>query len=636
MRHKGCYVMYLKAFFRKTTLWTIASLGLAFGVLVYATIDRTVVVSEQLVVIPDSVTSDTWAGLNNSLQSDVLEQSLYQNFSKENSAYIDSSVVSEPQLENPTVEVINSSSTDVGEEVNSSVNENSDVPDTETDIPVIIEPNSDTEPAELPSEPVAEPSEPAVEVDVETSPINEVNTETVSEEAAFATPNLLWGLLSDATVTKFPLAQEVITTYLTTSTEVDLVAEEVPPSEVSESVPEVDMVEENAEVVEESDGADLEVVAAENNQVDVPADDVDAESTPEIVTLEDACAGDSECKMYSSVFSGFAMPEFESDKFLTSAQLRLSLAAKTLTEDVSGPQRFVIEYRYSNDTNWSTATIIDIEDEVSNSINGGYYLISLAKPSHQSQLSLLQVRVSYQGNINYLDKAYVESLWLEVTSSKFYEETDPAFLDDSIDYSRDLEEPKFHDLNNTDLDLTLNELPAFTLSYSPQEGFLKKVFNYIFNENEYSVDRVNLTDSTGAIVDVPIKIIYQDEKVWTVQFMKRPQKLIPGKYKLQLLVNENETIFVDEFEFYWGVLAVNTEKSMYFPNEPVKLNLAALTDRGDTNCDAFLELKIINPKNEFFEVPVEQSGSCAKNNVTDVPDYLANFNDERFIHFLFL
>lgn len=72
--------MYLKAFFRKTTLWTIASLGLAFGVLVYATIDRTVVVSEQLVVIPDSVTSDTWAGLNNSLQSDVLEQSLYQNF----------------------------------------------------------------------------------------------------------------------------------------------------------------------------------------------------------------------------------------------------------------------------------------------------------------------------------------------------------------------------------------------------------------------------------------------------------------------------------------------------------------------------------------------------------------------------
>lgn len=143
----------------------------------------------------------------------------------------------------------------------------------------------------------------------------------------------------------------------------------------------------------------------------MPADDVDAESTPEIVTLEDACAGDSECKMYSSVFSGFAMPEFESDKFLTSAQLRLSLAAKTLTEDVSGPQRLLlIEYRYSNDTNWSTATIIDIEDEVSNSINGGYYLISLAKPSHQSQLSLLQVRVSYQGNINYLDKAYVESL----------------------------------------------------------------------------------------------------------------------------------------------------------------------------------------------------------------------------------
>ncbi|MGC4441430.1 hypothetical protein ABXW85_21465, partial [Streptococcus suis] len=71
---------------------------------------------------------------------------------------------------------------------------------------------------------------------------------------------------------------------------------------------------------------------------------------------------------------------------------------------------------------WRAATVIDIEEEASNSLNGGYFLVSLDRPLSQAQLATLEVRVSYLGNIEALERAYIESVWLEVTSASFYEE----------------------------------------------------------------------------------------------------------------------------------------------------------------------------------------------------------------------
>src|SRR3989344_4607839 len=81
--------MYLKAFFTKTTLWSVAAFCLLVGVFVYATIDRTVYVTEQLVVIPDTVVSDTWLGVENILVSDISGESLYQEFTLSNAAVLD-------------------------------------------------------------------------------------------------------------------------------------------------------------------------------------------------------------------------------------------------------------------------------------------------------------------------------------------------------------------------------------------------------------------------------------------------------------------------------------------------------------------------------------------------------------------
>jgi hypothetical protein len=214
----------------------------------------------------------------------------------------------------------------------------------------------------------------------------------------------------------------------------------------------------------------------------------------------------------------------------------VSLAAKTKSNPGDGPQRFVVEYKYDDVTPWEVATVIDIDDEISNSINGGHFLISLEKPSNQSQLSNLQVRLSYQGNISYLERAYVEGLWLEVNSAKFYEETDPDFLSGAIDYDRELEAPKFHELNNPDIDPAMSELPSFTLSYSPQENFLIRALTSLFSENQYKVDSVRVIDSRGEVMTIPVNVQYYDDRTWTLQFMEQPQKMVPGKYRVELVI----------------------------------------------------------------------------------------------------
>lgn len=631
--------MFYKVFFGKITLWALAFFGLLAGIFVYATIDRTEIISEQLIVIPDTVTSENWVGGEKIQEQDISEDSLYQDFSPLNSAFIDVDAVTvKPELL-PTESDLNSTESSV---------ENL-VPNTQENASEVnLENSNDSSVGQSTSEETAPSNESSTLQEVQTEVVPDASKEESPSEpiqeqvpppessdsptSYNSSKDISWGIFTLADQ-KFPLLQEVITSDVSTTESLTGEAEASVLDDVyDESVEdfqtdgvETDVITEDVDVTEENSV----------NELDIVGDSIETDGVTEIVKEDDfiqtpeaseACAGDSECKMYGVTFSGFEMPEFETGKFITSAQLRLSLAARTLSHNDTDPQRFIVEYTYSGVDTWQTATVIDINDEISNSINGSYFLVSLDKPLHQNDLSNLQVRISYQGNINNLQRAYIESAWLEMVSSSFYEKVGSEIESNQIDYNRDLLEPKFHELNNSDLDSAMSKLPSFTLSYSPQQNFLKRVFNYIFSENIYKVETVSVIDQNNAVVTVPIDYVYQDDKTWTLKFLEQPQKLVPGKYKIEVVVNENDNFYTDTFEFYWGVLAVNTTKSMYFPNEKVDLNLAALTDKGDTICDANLQLKIIDPENNIYEIPVEQSGSCGKNNVTDVPDYLASLD----------
>ena len=644
----------------------LVTLVVVSSFVVYATyVDRTVYTTESLVIIPESVTSDSWLGLESVLVQDISEYSLYQDFDKDNSAFVSElGLFSASTSENaPTPQNPNQAgtTTDVGPVPEQSNEENVTAP-SGTDLPVAEQaPQTSEQQVETSVPPELEPvvPQPEPEIPSESETQTDVPVESTSEPTTRnnRVSPLVWGVF-ESDVRAYPLAQGVID-------------EPVTANEVTEPEPVVESTQESStDVLPDEPITELPangVTGADENVQDgltsesVSESPVEVPGTPfpeESVLIEESATGTSEgevisvsetevepdvpvftlepcesalgCSTNSMIFTGFAMPDFEDGSVLDSAQLRLSLAAQTKENRGDGPQRFLVEYSYDVGTGtkqWATAQVIDIDDEISNSINGGYFLISLDTPPSAAELSNLSIKLSYQGNVTDLKTAYVEAIWLEVTSGEFFEEGVGDVFTDTIDYNRNLLQPEINTLNRPDLDPALSRLPSFTLSYDPQGGFFGRLFRTLFSENTFAVDRITLTDKDGLEIPVPFKITYNDRLTWTMDAIEMPQKLQPGKYTVSVSMLENGDVYTDAFEFYWGLLAVNTKKSMYAPNESVEFNLAALTDQGDTICDAKLELKIINPKNEIFEVPVEQSGACGDNNVTDIPDYIAKFTN---------
>ena len=608
---------------KKTTLLTLVATVVAVSAfVVYAQyVDHTKYKSEKLVIIPDNVTSDSWSGLNSVLVQDISEYSLYQDFSTDNSAYI-----SELGLYSHQLAPVDGAVVPEAAPSGSTTSDTTAAPDTPTDSSAPTDtPTSPLPPA---TEPAAPPAPPATEpVPAPATPPDAGPTSLLPAVQA-----VQFSVLPRAL--PFPLAQAIIDEVVTSSPVTTSDNEPVPVvTEPPAATSEPTAAAVTNEVLDNPVSTSSDTVSIDGGETSAATTTI-AGSDDSVLTNADStlstCDSAAQCSTHSMLFTGFTLPEFESGTILDSVQLRMSLAAQLKRSHGDGPQRYVVEYTYdvgSITKKWDTAAVIDITDEISNSINGGYFLVSLDTPKVTGEIANLQVRISYQGNVAELERAYVEGVWLEVTSGTFYEAEDAQPYTDELDYNRDLLQPELNTIDNGSMDPMLGELPTFTLSYSPQQNFFSRILQSIMSVNTFAVNKITLTDSDGTTLDVPISVVYHEDHTWTLHVDQMPQSLKPGKYTVHVTMVENGAHYEDSFEFYWGVLAVNTKKSMYFPNEDVELNLAALTADGTTICDADLHLKIIDPKNTIYEVPVSPSESCGPNNVTDVPDYTAHFAD---------
>jgi hypothetical protein len=114
-----------------------------------------------------------------------------------------------------------------------------------------------------------------------------------------------------------------------------------------------------------------------------------------------------------------------------------------------------------------------------------------------------------------------------------------------------------------------------------------------------------------------------------IKILRNGDKLMPGLYKIKIEIEENGKTETLEKTFPWGVLAINTNKSIYLPGETAYLQMAALGDDGHTICNANLKLKIKNEKLKIEDElstaggRIQRSRECGPDNVTDKPDYFA-------------
>lgn len=107
---------------------------------------------------------------------------------------------------------------------------------------------------------------------------------------------------------------------------------------------------------------------------------------------------------------------------------------------------------------------------------------------------------------------------------------------------------------------------------------------------------------------------------------KDPRSFRGSQYQLQIdttQAGESNRITSD---FTWGVLTVNTNKSIFTTGEKAFLQMASLNEYGKTLCDSDLRLEITDPRGQTTSTAVQKSPTCGADNVTDSPDYFSYYD----------
>jgi len=130
------------------------------------------------------------------------------------------------------------------------------------------------------------------------------------------------------------------------------------------------------------------------------------------------------------------------------------------------------------------------------------------------------------------------------------------------------------------------------------------------NGNQIPVDSQNLSTTNGTSIQV-----------------LPPKNFRPGKYTLKI-TDQNGNIQTQDFT--WGVLAINTDKSIYLPNETANLAMAVLDDTGNMVCNAGVTLTITNPSNQTTILSTSDNSiiinpQCRLHNFSLTPDYEAHY-----------
>jgi len=183
-----------------------------------------------------------------------------------------------------------------------------------------------------------------------------------------------------------------------------------------------------------------------------------------------------------------------------------------------------------------------------------------------------------------------------------------------------------------------SEIPQFVFVYKNQTNIFVRFFNSISNlfssENKEITATVKIFDNNDKEIDgLNPQIKEESSGKYNVDLDHShfQQELRPGQYEIKMEINDHGKTYSQTQSFFWGVLAINTNKSIYSPGEEAYLQLASLDKEGHTLCNSRLKLEIRNSKFEIRNLStddgsIQYSGECKGDNVTNVPDYFAHYN----------
>jgi len=309
----------------------------------------------------------------------------------------------------------------------------------------------------------------------------------------------------------------------------------------------------------------------------------------------------------------------------------------------------LIEYRTNQDATWNQLALLTQDEEHSNKRNGGYftYNIAIGPDTNVGNLREIEVRVTHFSNNAAGERLpiLIDAIWLDVDYLDIVREDVFADQIGDIDTFRPDQEPEFE------------------FKYISQRNPLEKVIGFIMRDKEqfrlksHNIkfrDESRLLDNIESQVTYDIQVEYETEieneegememvveqdEGWSLKLSKPPKDVKIGKYIVDLYMEDDGKILKQEVEFFWGVLAINTNKSIYLssealaaeglPPEIAHIGMAVLTDAGKTVCDANLRLTITTPSGELVGPQVDRNSSCGPTTVTNKPDYISAYEPRK-------
>ena len=184
-----------------------------------------------------------------------------------------------------------------------------------------------------------------------------------------------------------------------------------------------------------------------------------------------------------------------------------------------------------------------------------------------------------------------------------------------------------------------DEEPAEEESATSSEdvSFLPKAPKNLFGLDAFRLPGVSVADAKKDPVTIKIfdpqgeeymdfKVDSKDDGTFDLHMEKSERGFKPGKYRVEMELEDDNAVLVSSYEFTWGVLAINVNKSIYSKGEIAYIQMGVVDESGDTVCDADLELTINGPSGATVNLytandTIMYSDECDGNTATSKPDY---------------
>ncbi|MCK4335874.1 MAG: hypothetical protein KAW40_04090, partial [Candidatus Aenigmarchaeota archaeon] len=239
-----------------------------------------------------------------------------------------------------------------------------------------------------------------------------------------------------------------------------------------------------------------------------------------------------------------------------------------------------------------------------------------------------------------------------VVNETVINETERSFVEQELNVTEITENRFFveNELNVTNMtNITETRKPAFKSLMVAEMSVLTKKRNFEMNEKpkfRFTSKKKFLDERGGEIeedaglenltsfvygpdkkpVDIETKILRLGSGEYKIE-LSRERVFRPGLYRVRIVLEEK---YEREIEFLWGVLAINTHKSIYLENEEAFIGIAVLDNEGHMVCDADVTLKITDPQNVTTKLTtsdgtIKISNECEFYGVTNLPDYYTHY-----------